>query len=48
MAKKDTVKFYEENKEIVEMIEKHGSTEMRKIATAIKLAAEEEKLKTSG
>lgn len=43
MVKAETKKFVEENRQLVEFVAEHGSSEVRKIATALLLAVDLER-----
>jgi len=41
MVKQETLTFYQQNKDIIDFIERHGSTEIKKIALALRLAVQQ-------
>jgi len=43
LVKKETIEFVEKNRDLLELVEKHGTPELRKIALALKLAVESAK-----
>ena len=43
MVRRETIEFVEKNKDILKIVEEHGSAELRKIAAALRLAVEVEK-----
>ncbi len=43
VVRRETVEFVERHRDLLRLVEEHGSPELRKIATAIRLAVEEAK-----
>ena len=45
VVKKETIEFVEKHKDLLELVERHGSPELKKVVMAIKLAVEDAKRK---
>ncbi|ADC64588.1 extracellular solute-binding protein family 1 [Ferroglobus placidus DSM 10642] len=43
MVRKETIEFFEKYRDLIRLVEQHGSPEIRKIAAAIRLAVEDAK-----
>lgn len=47
MVKEETIEFFEKYKNLIKLVERHGSPEVRKIAMTIRLAVEAAKREKS-
>jgi len=45
MVKRETIEFVEKHRDLIELVEKHGSPELKKIAMALRIAVEEARRK---